>query len=149
MPSILRQSDGCLTIVYEGFGGSSWGSFDVNAIRSCDDGHTWVKQPVFMRGTPPPRAHAPTIAMLSDGRGVVSSYDEEGDARVQFSAAALNGTNEVLWSTPRVAVRGPAEFPEVFTDALHGRVWLAYGRGGATLVESLKTFVPVRNGPHV
>ena len=133
MPSVVRQRDGCLTLVHEGFGGTSWGHFTVNAVRSCDDGGTWHPQPVFPTGSAA-AAHAPTIALLPDGRGAMASYDDSNNAQMQTSLWPLNGTEDPGWGAPRVVVPSPAAWPNVFTDALSSRLWIAFGRGRATQV---------------
>ena len=137
MPSVLRQPDGCLTIVHEGFGGASWGHFTVRALRSCDDGDSWTHQAVSPTGGgDAPTAHAPTIALLPDGRALVASYNDAQEAQTQTSLRPLNGTQDPGWSSPHTVpeVPSPAAWPNVFTDVLHGHVWIAYGHSGSTHV---------------
>ena len=143
MPSLIRQKDGCLFCVNEGFGGTSWGHFTVNGVSSCDDEKTWVKQRVYPQPSTT-TAHAPTVALLLDGRAVVSSYDEPGNLQLQFSGQPLVGTSQANWVNPVVEVPGPITWPNVFTDA-KGKLFLAYGNGhgvqvaGPVLAQGLTT----------
>jgi hypothetical protein len=138
MPSVVRQADGCITVVFEGFGGTAWGAFTVNSVRSCDDGGSWVRQPVDPY--PATREHAPTIALLGDGRAAVASYDHDGspDTQLQLSADPLVRTADPRWSAPALVVDGPATWPNVFTvaepNASSSSLWVAYGRGGSAHV---------------
>lgn len=132
MPSVARQNDGCLICVFEGFGGTSWGDFTVNSVRSCDDGATWMKQSVYPQPSAA-TAHAPTVAVLPDGRAAVSSYDEGGNLQLQISGLTLAGTADAQWGAPEVIVPGPITWPQVFTGA-SGGLWAAYGAGGKTHV---------------
>lgn len=134
MPSVARQRDGCLILVYEGFGGTSWGRFTVNAIRSCDDGVSWRRSSVFPKGGTAV-AHAPTVALLADGRGAVASYDAANNAQLQLSRAPLEGDADAAWGAPRVVVPSPAAWPDAFSTA--GRLWVAYGHGGESLVAAV------------
>jgi hypothetical protein len=132
MPSIVRQKDGCLLCVFEGFGGTYWGHFTVRGVRSCDDGKTWVKQNIY----PQPSnktAHAPTVALLSDGRAAVSSYDESHNLQLQFSEASLVGTAAVRWSRPVIEVPAPAYWPDVFADT-SGQLFVVYQVGNSVHV---------------
>ena len=136
MPSVVRQPDGCLTIVYEGFGGTTWGRFTVNAIRSCDDGVSWRHTSVFPKGGTG-AAHAPTIAILADGRGAVASYDTNHAAQLQISSGPLTGDGDSVWGSPRVVVDSPAAWPNIFT--LCDQLWIAFGRGGNSHVAAVNT----------
>jgi len=138
MPSVARQRDGCLIVVYEGFGGTAWGRFTVNAIRSCDDGRSWRKTSVFPKGGAAV-AHAPTIALLADGRAAVASYDAANAAQLQVSRSPLEGDTDAVWGAPRVVVPSPAAWPDVFSMGGGGdeRLWVAYGRGGESLVAAV------------
>jgi hypothetical protein len=137
MPSVLRQPDGCLTIVHEGFGGASWGHFTVRALRSCDDGDSWTHQAVSPTGGgDAPTAHAPTIALLPDGRALVAYYNDAQEAQTQISLRPLNGTQDPGWDSPHTVPEVPssASWPNLFTDVLHGHAWIAYGHSGSTHV---------------
>lgn len=145
MPSVSRLRDGCLFLVHEGFGGRAWDHFGVSAARSCDDGTTWIKQPVFPRQSAG-SAHAPTIALLPSGRAAVASYDEANQAQMQLSAWPLNGTTAASWSAPAVVVPAPAAWPNVFADARARQLWIAYGRAGLTYVAGpVEVSVPRRS----
>ena len=128
-----------------GFGGRAWNHFGVSAARSCDDGTTWVKQPVFPRQSAA-SAHAPTVALLPSGRAAVASYDDADAAQMQLSVWPLNGTTAASWSAPAVIVPASAAWPNVFTDARvrednsaresarQQALWIAYSRAGLTYV---------------
>jgi len=146
MPSVVRQLDGCLTIVHEGFAsGATSGDFIVSAIRSCDDGSTWSKQPVTRQDSTrhDPNAHAPTIALLPDGRGIVASYDDAFDIQLQATTRPLRSNDQPLWEAPSVVYPSPGfePWPNIFSSPVDGMMWLAYnGQGGKAMVSPLGSF---------
>jgi hypothetical protein len=132
MPSVGRQADGCLALVYEGFGGTGWGHFAAHAARSCDDGASWSHRLISPNASGV-LAHAPTLAIeRARGNATVAWQDGSHCARLQSSAAPLAGERPAAWSAPVPALpNGSAvsEWPQVFVDSTDSRLWMAFGDG--------------------
>ncbi|KAL4793172.1 Sialidase [Aspergillus venezuelensis] len=123
---------------------TTFGTFDLEALISYDDGHTWGNR---HRVYVPPRGHnagSPQVASFGDGSLAVIFMTDEDHQHVQwtknaavkvvFGSPPVNG--HVQWSQPQVICPHLSHWPGIF--ALDDRTLLAtYECGGAPKAKSI------------
>ncbi|KKK17858.1 BNR/Asp-box repeat protein [Aspergillus rambellii] len=144
MNGIARTVDNGREALVMVFETTTFGTFDLEALVSYDDGNTWGhRHHVYV----PPRGHnagSPQIAAFGDGSlAVIFMTDEDSsqvdwtkNAAIKMVFAGPPNNGQIRWTRPSVICPHPSHWPGVL--ALDGQTLLAtYECGGAPKVKSI------------
>ncbi|KAJ5247686.1 hypothetical protein N7468_002669 [Penicillium chermesinum] len=137
MNGIARSFDNGREVLVMVFETTRYGPFNIEALLSYDDGHTWHNRQEVFRPKPARNAGSPQITSFADGSVAVAFMTDEDSSQVEwvkhaaikviFGSPPQNG--RIKWSLPITVSPASSFWPGILAIDHHTAL-VTYDRGG-------------------